>query len=172
MYQASEPTPPPPTPPPLPATNRYDGLYLEMKKILNFFICDGVFFLTRKSSSLPLPPPPTIADDGTVVVHQDTNSNEIEPSPSTSSSSTIEKPKYFFAPLKSKRKSSLSSSSSMTAVVAADGKTEMRPDVLLVNNVMPSDSNRLATIRKPHNPLKYPTNANAASIDPEVSFLS
>lgn len=55
--------------------------------------------------------------------------------------------------------------------VTADGKVEMRPDVLLVNNVTPSDGNRLATIRKPHNPLKYPSNTNAASIDPEVSSI-
>lgn len=112
-----------------------------------------------------------MADDGTIVVQQD-NSNENEPS----SSSAIEKPKYFFAPLKSKRKMSTSSSSAAAAAAAAvamtaDGKTEMRPDVLLVNNVMPSDGNRLATIRKPHNPLKYPSNTNAASIDPEVGFL-
>lgn len=135
-------------------------------------------FGIRKSSSLPLPPPPTISDDGTVIVQPEMNSNENESS--TSSSTPMEKPKYFFAPLKSKRKMSTSSSSTGTAAaiaMATDGKTEMRPDVLLVNNVIPSDgNNRLATIRKPHNPLKYPSNTNAASIDPEVSvrfrFLS
>lgn len=116
----------------------------------------------RKSSSLPLPPPPQISDDGTVIV-QPENSNENESS--ASSVGAVEKPKYFFAPLKSKRKMSTSS-------LAADGKTEMRPDVLLVNNVVPSDANRLATIRKPHNPLKYPSNTNAASLDPEVSVTS
>lgn len=125
--------------------------------------------MTRKSGSLPLPPPPTIADDGTVVVQQD-NSNENE----SLSSSSVEKPKYFFAPLKGKRKMSTASSSSSSPAAAvvstiADGKNEMRPDVLLVNNVISSDGNRLATIRKPHNPLKYPSNTNAASIDPEVS---
>lgn len=124
-----------------------------------------LLFWYRKSSSLPLPPPPTISNDGTVIVQPD-NSNENE----SSSSSTTEKPKYFFAPLKSKWKMSTSSSTSGAAgAVTVDGKAEMRPDVLLMNNVTPSDGNRLATIRKPHNPLKYPSNTNAACIDPEVS---
>lgn len=67
--------------------------------------------------------------------------------------------------------SSTPAAAAATAVVVAavDAKSELRPDVLLVNNVVPSDGNRLATIRKPHNPLKYPSNTNAASIDPEVS---
>lgn len=70
-------------------------------------------------------------------------------------------PKYFFAPLKSKMKSSAS---------AVDEKGERRPD-LFVNDIVPSERNRLATIRKPHNPLKCPSNSNAANIDPEVGKI-
>lgn len=83
----------------------------------------------------------------------------VQDEPTANDSPTMEKPKYFFSALKSKRKLSTSSS---------DGKGEMRPDVLLVNNIVPSENSRLATIRKPHNPLKYPSNSNVASMDPEV----
>lgn len=49
-----------------------------------------------------------------------------------------------------------------------DAKGELRPDVF-VSNIVPSESNRLATIRKPHNPLKCPSNANDENIDIDVS---
>lgn len=94
---------------------------------------------------MPLPPPPILTEEGNIVQDE---------SPVNESSATDKAPKYFFAPLKSKRKSSVCS--------------EMRPDVF-VSNIIPSDGNRVATIRKPHNPLKYPSNLNAASIDPEVN---
>ncbi|XP_055304780.1 uncharacterized protein LOC129569695 isoform X2 [Sitodiplosis mosellana] len=101
--------------------------------------------MNRRSTSLPLPPPPILTDEGNIV-HLESPDNE--------TGATEKLPKYFFAPLKSKRKSSMCS--------------EMRPDVF-VNNVVPSDASRVATIRKPHNPLKYPSNLNIASIDPEAS---
>lgn len=108
--------------------------------------------LNRRSTSLPLPPPPNLNEDG-AIVQQNTDENENETKTGKNSP-----PKYFFAPLKSKRKSSIC--------------PEMRPDVLFVNNIVSSDGSRVATIRKPHNPLKYPSNLNAASIDPEVCFDS
>ncbi|XP_031637143.1 uncharacterized protein LOC116349721 isoform X2 [Contarinia nasturtii] len=100
--------------------------------------------INRRSTSLPLPPPPTLTEEGHIV--QDEVINEIDKP----------MPKYFFAPLKSKRKASMCS--------------ELRPDVF-VNNIVPSDGNRVATIRKPHNPLKYPSNLNAASVDSETLAL-
>lgn len=75
-------------------------------------------------------------------------------------STTMDKPKYFFSALKNRRNISTSTT---------DSKSEMRPDVLLVNNIVSTENNRLATIRKPHNPLKYPSNSNAASMEPEVN---
>lgn len=114
-----------------------------------FLFCFSTIFF-RRSTSLPLPPPPNLTEEG-AIVQDDTEKNENETNIDNSP------PKYFFAPLRSKRKSSLC--------------PELRPDVLLVNNVIPSDGNRIATIRKPHNPLKYPSNLNAASIDPEVIFI-
>lgn len=76
----------------------------------------------------------------------------------------MEKPtlKYFFAPLKSKSKS---------AANATDTKTERRPDVF-VNNILPSEGNRLATIRKPHNVLKCPSNPNATNVDQKVGKIN
>lgn len=108
---------------------------------LNFFNIFLLFFFCRRSTSLPLPPPPpTLTDEGNFI--QNTGENEEKSTPN-----------YFFAPLKSKRKSSICS--------------EQRPDIF-VNNIVPSDGNRLATIRKPYNPLKYPSNLNAASVDQAV----
>lgn len=49
-----------------------------------------------------------------------------------------------------------------------DAKGELRPDVF-VNNIVPSEGNRLATIRKPHNPLKCPSNSNDENDDIDVS---
>lgn len=48
----------------------------------------------------------------------------------------------FFAPLKSK--------------ITQHNQEELRPD-LCVGNVLACDTNKLATIRRPHNPLKCPT---------------
>lgn len=107
----------------------------------------GLFFY-RRSTSLPLPPPPNLTEEGNIV------QDEL---PAENDTSVVEKaPKYFFAPLKSKRKSSVCA--------------EMRPDVFVSNGV-PLDGSRVATIRKPHNPLKYPSNLNIASIDPEVNRI-
>lgn len=67
-------------------------------------------------------------------------------------------PKYFFSPLKSKRKMTTNST---------EQQVEM-PDVF-IDNVLPSDVKKLATIRKPHKPLKCPKNSNeVASTSKEV----
>lgn len=154
MYQDYEPTPPPPTPPPsTSAQNRSEQNFASFQyhKILfskNFlqFLTSNLRIFRRRSTSLPLPPPPLLTEEGDIV-QNDSSENEAKGVDTSSQ-------KYFFAPLKSKRKGSVC--------------PELRPDVLFVNNILPSDGNRLATIRKPHNPLKYPSNLNAASIDPEV----
>lgn len=101
---------------------------------------------------MPLPPPPPLSIPETEEGIVQTDKVNVGDKPAS---------KHFFAPLKSKRKGSGN-------LVASRG--ELRPDVF-VNNIVPADGNRLATIRKPHNPLKYPSNSNAASIDPEVNIF-
>lgn len=79
----------------------------------------------------------------------------ISDSDAASSTTTIEKdfatPKVmnFFAPLKTKAMRQMQISPEKT------NQDELRPD-LCIGNVLACDTNKLATIRRPHNPLKCP----------------
>lgn len=75
----------------------------------------------------------------------------------TTQTSATKKPdkdikQYFFSSLKSKRKAATNSTES---------KIE-RPDVF-IDNALPSNENKTATIRKPHKPLKCPNNSDDSS---------
>lgn len=73
----------------------------------------------------------------------------------TSSTTTVEKDfstpkvKNFFAPLKTKAMRQM-----QTAIENAK-QDELRPD-LCIGNVLACDTNKVATIRRPYQPLKYP----------------
>lgn len=91
-------------------------------------ISKTIFKITRQSDgSLPFPPPPI-------------SSKEASPE----SSPEISIAKLIRFPLKSKSKNS------------PDTTNEQHPD-LCVNNGVPVETNRIATIRKPHTPLKCPS---------------
>lgn len=85
-------------------------------------------------------------------VAQENNSIEAEPKCTpVISSEKVSVPKFLsFAPLKSKRK-----------LISRSGENE-RPDVC-VDNVLATDRKKVATIRKPHKPLKCPIYSNVAS---------
>lgn len=76
-------------------------------------------------------------------------------SDAASTATTIEKDfvapkvKNFFAPLKTKGMRQMQISQEKT------NQDELRPD-LCIGNVLACDTNKLATIRRPHNPLKCP----------------
>lgn len=125
IYNKTE-TPPPPTPPPLPKNKtQSNGSY---------------------SDDFPLPPPSIAIND------ELEQPNESQLQQTVAAPKIIKpKPKYFFAPLKSKRKQS-------TPAASDNNRNESQPPDLYISNVVPTEGNRLATIRKPHNPLKCPTN--------------
>lgn len=85
-------------------------------------------------------------------VAQVNNSPEAEPKCTpVISSEKASVPKFLsFAPLKLKRK-----------LISRSGENE-RPDVC-VDNVLATDTKKVATIRKPHKPLKCPIYSNVAS---------
>lgn len=155
-------SPPPPTPPPISRNSQQNGNYSD--------------------DTFPLPPPSIAINDD--IENSDENPQQPNETPTKNDVNTIKpKPKFFFASLKSKRK--LSSASATTTATTApaimnsdNNRNELKPD-LCISNVLPSDGNsngnRLATIRRPHNPLKCPINLEndentTAAIESEVNY--
>lgn len=124
-------TPPPPSPPLQIASNRYDPIVhvLGCHHPQQLLQNSSSSHLVRQSDgSLPFPPPPTSSKEPSPELRQATPENSIA--------------KLIRFPLKSKSKH-------------ADSSSEQPPD-LCVNNVVAAEPSRVATIRKPHNPLKCP----------------
>lgn len=97
-----------------------------------------------------------------------TSISSIEAVPSTittvETDTAVPKVKNFFAPLKTKvmRQMQMSPENG--------NQNELRPD-LCIGNVLACDTNKLATIRRPHNPLKCPVSQQNSHEYANVSRL-
>lgn len=95
----------------------------------------------RKSPATPPLPPPPSSSSLLPAIELDPDANALTP----------KQLKNFFAPLKSKQmKRKLVGHKN-----EPENQNQLRPD-LYISNVLASETNKLATIRKPHKPLKCP----------------